>query len=89
MYFDSTEELENFEKENCWYNNIIILPELLQKNITFDDNTYTVEFSYERPFDLSLGFDILPVFLIGGSCVCIAVFWVSVGIYFKYKRKTQ
>ena len=51
--------------------------------------TYTVEFSYERPFDLSLGFDILPVFLIGGSCVCIAVFWVSVGIYFKYKKKTQ
>lgn len=89
MYFDSLEEMEKFEKENCWYNNIIILPELLQNNITFDDNTYTVEFSYDQPFDLSLGFDILPVFLIGGSCVCIAVFWVSVGIYFKYKRKTQ
>ena len=87
MYFDSTEEMEKFEKENCWYNNIIILPELLQKNITFDDNTYTVEFSYERPFDLSLGFDILPVFLIGGSCVCIAVFFVSIGIYLKNKKK--
>lgn len=87
MYFDSTEEMEKFEKENCWYNNIIILPELLQKNITFDDNTYTVEFSYERPFDLSLGFDILPVFLIGGSCVCIAVFFISVGLYFKNKKK--
>ena len=89
MYFDSTEEMEKFEKENCWYNNIIILPELLQKNITFDDNTYTVEFSYERPFDLSLGFDILPVFLIGGSCVCIATFGISVGIYFKNKKKIQ
>lgn len=87
MYFDSTEEMEKFEKENCWYNNIIILPELLQKNITFYDNTYTVEFSYERPFDLSLGFDILPVFLIGGSCVCIAEFFISVGLYFKNKKK--
>lgn len=87
MYFDSAEEMEKFEKENCWYNNIIILPELLQKNITFYDNTYTVEFSYERPFDLSLGFDILPVFLIGGSCVCIAEFFISVGLYFKNKKK--
>lgn len=87
MYFDSLEEMEKFEKENCWYNNIIILPELLQNNITFDDNTYTVEFSYDQPFDLSLGFDILPVFLIGGSCVCIAVFGVSAGIYFKNKKK--
>ena len=89
MYFDSLEEMEKFEKENCWYNNIIILPELLQKNIAFNDNTYTVEFSYERPFDLSLGFDILPVFLIGGSCVCIATFGISVGIYLKNKKKIQ
>ncbi len=89
MNFDSAEEMEKFEKENCWYNNIIILPELLQKNITFDDNTYTVEFSYERPFDLSLGFDILPVFLIGGSCVCIAVFFISVGVYLKNKKKIR
>ena len=89
MYFDSLKEMEKFEKENCWYNNVIILPQLLQKNITFDDNTYTVEYSYKRPFDLSLGFDILPVFLIGGSCVCIAVFGISVGIYFKNKKKIQ
>ncbi len=86
MYFDSLKEMEKFEKENCWYNNVIILPRLLQKNITFDDNTYTVEYSYKRPFDLSLGFDILPVFLIGGSCVCITVFWISVGIYIKKKK---
>ena len=89
MYFDSTEEMEKFEKENCWYNNIIILPQLLQENITFDDNTYTIEYSYKNQFDLSLGFDILPVFLIGGSCVCVAVFGVSLGIYFKNKKKTQ
>ena len=75
------------EKENCWYNNIIILPELLQENVTFDDNTYTVNYSYERQFDISLGFDILPVFLIGGSCVCIAEFFISVGLYFKNKKK--
>lgn len=87
MYFDSTEEMEKFEKENCWYNNIIILPELLQKNVTFDDNTYTVEYSYKNQFDISLGFDILPVFLIGGSCVCIAEFFISVGLYFKNKKK--
>ncbi len=89
MYFDSTEEMEKFEEENCWYNNIIILPRLLQENITFDDNTYTVEYSYKNQFDLSLGFDILPVFLIGGSCVCIAEFFISVGLYFKKKKKIQ
>ena len=87
MYFDSAEEMEKFEKENCWYNNIIILPELLQENVTFDDNTYTVNYSYERQFDISLGFDILPVFLIGGSCVFIAEFFISVGLYFKNKKK--
>ena len=86
MYFDSPEEMKKFEKENCWYNNIIILPRLLQKNITFDDNTYTVDYSYEKEFDISLGFDILPVFLIAGSCICILVFWVSVGIYIKKKK---
>ena len=89
MYFDSTEEMEKFEKENCWYNNIIILPELLQENVTFDDNTYTVNYSYERQFDISLGFDILPVFLIGGSCVFIAEFFISVGLYFKNKKKIR
>ncbi len=89
MYFDSAQEMEKFEKENCWYNNIIILPELLQENISFDDNTYTVEFSYKNQFHLSSFFDILPVFLIGGSCVCIAVFGGSVGIYLKNKKKIQ
>lgn len=89
MYFDSAKEMEKFEKENCWYNNIIILPRLLQENITFDDNTYTIEYSYKNQFDISLGFDILPVFLIGGSCVCIAVFFASIGIYFKNKKKIQ
>ncbi len=89
MYFDSVEEMEKFENENCWYNNTMIKPQMLQENITFDDKTYTVEFSYERQFDLTLGFDILPVFLIGGSCVCISVFLVSVGIYFKNKKKIQ
>lgn len=87
IYFDSLKEMEEFEKENCWYNNIVILPKLLQDNITFDDNTYTVNYSYKRQFDLSSGFDILPVFLIGGSCVCIAVFWASAGIYLKNKKK--
>ncbi len=87
MYFDSLKDMEKFEKENCWYNNIIVLPRLLEENIIFDDNTYTVEFSYKKPFDLSLGFDILPVFLIGGSGVCVAVFGVSLGIYFKNKKK--
>ncbi len=89
LYFDSTEEMDKFEKENCWYNNIIVLPQLLQENITFDDNTYTVEFAYRNQFDLSLVFDILPVFLIGGSCVCIVTFGISVGIYFKNKKKIQ
>ena len=89
MYFDSLEEMEKFEYDNCWYNNTLIHFQLLQENITFDDKSYTVEFAYDSSSDLSQAFDILPVFLIGGSCVCIATFGISVGFYFKNKKKIQ
>ncbi len=89
MYFDSLDEMEKFEKENCWHNNTMIHFQLLQENITFDDKSYTVEYAYDSSSDLSQAFDILPVFLIGGSCVCIAVFFVSIGIYFKNKKKIR
>lgn len=87
LYFDSLEEMEKFQYDNCWYNNTLIHFQLLQENITFDDKSYTVEFAYDSSSDLSLAFDILPVFLIGGSCVCVAVFGVSFCIYFKNKKK--
>ena len=89
MYFDSLEKMEQFEKDNCWYNNTMIHFQLLQENITFNDDSYTVNYSYDSSADLSQAFDILPVFLIGGSCVCIAAFGISVGVYFKNKKKTQ
>lgn len=89
MYFDSAEDMEKFEYENCWYNNTMIHFQLLQENITFDDDSYTVNFCYDSSANLSQAIDILPVFLIGGSCVCILVFGISVGIYFKNKKKIQ
>lgn len=89
MYFDSEEEMDKFEYENCWSNSESIHLSSLQEKITFDDETYTVYYAFDSKNNLSQAFDILPVFLIGGSCVCIVIFGISVGIYFKNKKKIQ
>ncbi len=88
MYFDSLKEMENFEYENCWNDNESIDIGSLQERVVFDDETYTVNYAFESSNNLSQALDILPVFLICGSCVCIAAFGISVGIYFKNKKKT-
>lgn len=89
MYFDSLKEMESFECENCWNDNESIDIGSLQERVAFDDETYTVDYAFDSSKNLSQAVDILPVFLIGGSCVCIVVFGISVGVYFKNKKKTQ
>ena len=89
MYFDSLKKMESFECENCWNDNESIDIGSLQERVAFDDETYTVDYAFESSNNLSQALDILPVFLLGGSCVCIAAFGISVGIYFKNKKKIQ
>lgn len=89
MYFGSEAEMIQFEYDNCWNDNESIDIGSLQERIILNDETYTVDYEFDSSNNLSQAFDILPVFLIGGSCVCIITFGISVGIYFKNKKKMQ
>lgn len=87
MTFNSYEETEKFRKEYCYiYDEPTI--GLLQKNITFDDGTLTVKYRYDQNY-LSQVFDILPVFILIGAFVCVAVFVVSLVSYHKNKAKQR
>ena len=86
-YFSTEEEMDKFEYENCWDADKSINPETIYSDIKFDDNTYTVYYTHKAPYDLSEVFDIFPVFIIGGACICVAVFLSSCGIYIKNKKK--
>ncbi len=83
--FDSHKEAQEFKDKNV-YSEDSPMGEL-QKSIKFDDSTLTVSFRPNRDY-IAQTFDILPVFLISGSCVCIIVFIISVVIYYK-KNKNQ
>lgn len=84
LYFKTSEEAEKFKNKNVLddeneYN-------AAQKNITFDDETLSVSYQVQNGSILSSVYDILPAFIIIGSCVFIFVFIVSVAIYLKKKK---
>ena len=79
--FASYEEMEKFKAENT-YNDDNFDRESLGKNITFEDENLTVSYMSNRNY-LNGVLDILPVFVIIGSCVCITVFVVSLIVYTK------
>lgn len=82
--FNSYEEMEKFKAENT-INDDYLSIDSLYKNITFDDETLTV--SYQCNTDYLGGvLDILPVFILFGSCVCIIIFVVSAVVYYKKKK---
>lgn len=85
MYFKTAEEAEKFKNENVLddeneYNTA-------QRNIIFDDETLSISYQLQNDNIFSNLGDILPVFLIIGSCAFIIVFIVSLAIYFKKKKK--
>ena len=82
--FDSHQEAREFKQQNV-YNSDSPMGEL-QKNISFDDETLTVSYQLNRDY-FGQAADILPVFLIGGCCLCIVVFGVSVAVYYKKKKQ--
>lgn len=84
LYFKTTEEAEKFKNENVLddeneYN-------AAQRNIIFDDETLSISYQLQNDNIFSSVGDILPIFIIIGSCAFIIVFIVSVAIYFKKKK---
>ncbi len=84
--FDSHQEAREFKQQNV-YDFDSPMGEL-QKNISFDDETFTVSYQLNRDY-LGQAADILPVFVIFGSCACIIAFSISVAVYFKKKKALQ
>ena len=83
--FDSYEEAENFTYDQCW-TNTDISPYDLTKNVSFNDEDMSVK--YTTPINFFLALDILPVFLLIGSCVSIIAAIISFIIYTNRRRKT-
>lgn len=83
--FNSYEEMEKFKTENT-YNEEYLSIDSLQKNVNFDDKTLTVSYQYNTDY-LTGAFDIFPVFILFGSCICIIIFVVSVVVYYRKKKK--
>ncbi len=87
LYFKNLEDVEKFKAENvCNDENMY---NINQRNLLFDDETLSVSYQSETSNFFSGVYDILPAFLIVGSCVFIIVFSVSVAIYFKNKKKIK
>ena len=83
--FKSFEEMEKFKAENvCDDSNAY---NIRQRNLIFDDETLSVSYQSGTGSIFSGVIDIMPVFIIVGSGVFIAVFIISVAIYFKNKKK--
>lgn len=85
LYFKTEEEAEKFKDENILddeneYN-------AAQRNIIFDDDTLSISYQLQDDNLFNSIGDILPVFIIVGSCLFIIVFIISVAIYFKTKKR--
>ncbi len=84
LRFKNLEEAEKFKTENvCDDENA---HNIQQRNLRFDDETLSVSYQ-SGTVNFSSGVsDIMPVFIIIGSCIFIIVFVTSVAIYFKNKK---
>lgn len=82
--FSSVEEMEEFKAENVYYDEYLSMG-ILQKNVTFDDKTLSVNYKWNTNY-FSEATDILGLFIVIGSAVCLVIFAVSVGIYFRKQK---
>lgn len=85
--FKTLEEMEKFKTENIYDNNNVSI-DLLQKNVTFDDETLAVTFKKNTNY-LNVALDISPLIVIIGSCVFIVVFIISIAIYYRNKKRLK
>ena len=82
--FNTQEEVEKFKEESVL---ISEYPEPgdLQKNVTFDDKSLTVNWQYNTNY-LNGAFDILPAFLLVAYIISIIIVIISVVVYFRKKK---
>lgn len=83
LYFATVEEAEEFKQENVIEDTYIAC----QRNITFDDESFSVSYQTENDNFWNGVSDIMPVFLIAGGGSAAVVFVVSVIVYFYNKKK--
>ncbi len=81
----SYEAVEKFIAENVYDDENLSIGSL-QKNVEFDDETMSVRYKWNTDY-FGQAMDILSVFVIGGSCVFIVVFIISVAVYYSKKKK--
>lgn len=82
--FSSEEEMEKFKDENVYYDEYLSMG-ILQKNVTFDDETLTVNYKTNTNY-FRVATDILGLFIIIGSAVSLVVAGVSSVLYFRKKK---
>ncbi len=84
LRFKNFEDAEKFKAENVCYDENTY--NIQQRNLIFDDETLSVSYQSGTSNFYSGVSDIMPVFIIIGSCVFIIIFIASVAIYFKNKK---
>lgn len=82
--FSSEEEMEKFKDENVYYDEYLSMG-ILQKNVTFDDETLTVNYKTNTNY-FRVATDILGLFIIIGSAVSLVVAGVSSVLYFRKNK---
>lgn len=82
--FSSEEEMEEFKTENVYYDEYLPMG-MLQKNVTFDDETLTVNYKWNTNY-FRVATDILGLFIVIGASVSLVVFAVSSALYFSKKK---
>ena len=85
LEFKSQEEAEKFKYENVLISDYPT-PDTLQKNVTFDDETLTVNWQSNTNY-FNVASDILEAFLLVAYIVDIIILIISVIVYFNRKKK--
>lgn len=85
LEFKSEEEAEKFKYENVLFSDYPT-PDTLQKNVTFDDETLTINWQSNTNY-FNVASDILEVFLLFAYIICIVILIISVIVYFRKKKR--
>lgn len=84
MKFDTREEFEEYKRKYVWDDTFRL--NALEKDIRFDDSTYTVSWKEWGPA-LYQAFDIMPVFILGASVVSLIIIGISALTWNKKKKR--
>lgn len=83
--FDTLGEADAFRYNQCWTNDIVNIYDFTH-NVSFNDEDMSITCS--SPVNFTLPFDILPVFLLIGSCASILASVISFAIYTDKRKKS-